>query len=98
MATIPGYMDPEVYRHAACGSTEDPGFFPIERDAWHEAARTIRRYCQGCPVLNRCHRQAQENHEFGVWGGRYRTSQADGRPRQYTLVELTAGPRAAAAS
>lgn len=91
MSTV--VIDLEVVRDAACRDADPERFRPGQE--WPDAARAIRRWCLACPVAVRCHRWAEQNGEFGVWGGRYRTQQTDGEGRQraYTLAELDAGPK-----
>ena len=62
--------------HARCRGADPAQFFPHLQGRvgggpdLREAAATAWRYCQPCPVIDRCHALAESNpNTTGIWGG-----------------------------
>lgn len=68
---------PDSWRHDAACLTTDAELFFVDSGASHrDAVRAAKRICAGCPVRDRCLRDAltaewgrPANNRFGIWGG-----------------------------
>lgn len=58
------------YQLALCEGTDINWFYDLyESDT--ELAKQVDQMCLSCPVISECYNFAQDNGEYGVWGGLY---------------------------